>query len=52
MIKENIKYNGKIHALLGGGVQNSYLIKRAFLVGVPHLKRGTICWTCVDDNMG
>ena len=27
------------------------MIKREFLLYVPHLKEGNIVWTCVEDNI-
>ena len=31
--------------------ENKELIKKDFLLAVPHPKRGGIVWTCVEDNV-
>ena len=45
--------NSKIHYLRWDVYtrENNYLIKREFLVSVPHPKGGNIVWTCVKDNI-
>ena len=52
-LAEESNYKKKIHALrwCGNVKKKEELIKREFLVSVPHPKGGKIVWTCVKDHL-
>ena len=53
VVKYNIEEKLKRHVLRWKVYikEKEELIKRHFLVEVPHLKEGNIVWCCVDDNI-
>ena len=52
-LAEENDYKKKINALRWNVYvkEKEELITREFLVSVPHLKGGTIVWTCVKDHV-